>query len=158
MSLLRRRSNSSAYNSAEDSDEEEGKSLLRGDDSVNGSKYKIPVLRQQLLMRTTQRGGGCAKICLVVSILGVVVLTTIAISLGKDALYCSLMLGEEEDRKKMVDGLAGAVVLYAITGSFSFLLLWIRQSPSSFAIQGGGRARRDSLKAKEKDGIDNDSL
>ena len=130
MALLRRRSNSSADYHIENSDDEEGKSLLRGeDDLIDSSKYKIPSLRQQLLMRATPRGGGCAKFCLVVSVLGVVVLTSIAITLGKDALYCGLLFAQEDDKKKMVDGLAGAVVLYAITGLFSFLFLLIRRSP-----------------------------
>ena len=158
MSLLRRRSNSSTGNSAENSDEEEGKSLLRDDnDFVDRSKYKIPTLHQQLLMRATPRGGGCAKVCLVVSALGVVVLTSIAITLGNDALYCGLLFAEEEEKKKMVDGLAGAVVLYAISGFFSFLMLWIRRSPHSYALKraGSGSGRRPS--SIQGGGTDTDS-
>ena len=127
MSLLRRRTNSSTDDPTEEIDDEEGKSLLRSDDDfVDGSKYKIPTLSQQLLNRTTPRGGGCAKLCLVISVLGVVVLTSIALTLGRDALYCGLLFAERDDKKKMVDGLAGAVVLYAITGILSFLVLLSR--------------------------------
>lgn len=134
MALLRRRTNSTSTNGVDESDNEEEHKLLE-DDYVDASKYKIPVLRQQFILRGGQRGGGCAKICLLMSILGVVILTSIAISLKSNSLYCGLLYAEDDERKKMVDGLAGAVVIYAITGSFSLLILWIRRPHITSKVQ-----------------------
>jgi hypothetical protein len=113
-------------------DERERQGLLDNDDDYDASKYKIPILKQQLLMRSQRAGGTTAKMCMIVSLLGIVFLSTIAITLSRGTLYAnSLTYAEDEERRSMIDGLAGAVVIYAITGSFSALLVYLSARPSA---------------------------
>lgn len=135
MALLRHRSLSGSSRDGEGFDEHDGEEhqglLDAVDDHYDASKYKIPVLKQQILMRTVQNGGNMAKVCLIMSLLGVLFLSTIAFGISTKTLYWERMFAEEEDQKTMIDGLAGAIVIYAITGSFSFLLLFLSSRPSS---------------------------
>ena len=129
MSLLRQRANSGSSREdldevlSEHDEEEEHRGLLQEDD-YDASKFKIPALKQQMLIKSVQSGGGFARICLIMSVLGIVFLSTIAIGISSNTLFWERLYAEEEDRKLMIDGLAGAIVIYAITGSFSFLLVY----------------------------------
>ena len=107
--------------------DEEMVGLLQEDD-YDASKLKIPNLKQQMLMRTVQSRSGSAKICLGISLLGIIFLSSIALGISTNTLYWERLYAEEEDRKKMIDGLAGAIVIYSITGSFSLLLVYMSSS------------------------------
>ena len=136
MALLRHRSLSGSSRESEgfeeNDDGEEHRGLLDAtDDHYDASKYKIPVLKQQMLMRTVQNGGNMAKVCMVMSVLGMVFLSTIALGISTKSLYWGRMYAEEEEQRTMIDGLAGAIVIYAITGSFSFLLVFLSSRPNS---------------------------
>ena len=72
-----------------------------------------------------------AKVCMVMSVLGMVFLSTIALGISTKSLYWGRMYAEEEEQRTMIDGLAGAIVIYAITGSFSFLLVFLSSRPNS---------------------------